>query len=325
MCAKYFMKDPWEKTEYAPRRIRAILDLVRPFTLMAPAIGGLSGAMLALIAEGNLDLPVLRSGFPFILWPTLPLYRLLSGIFSLVILNAASNSLNQVYDLDIDRVNKPYRPIPSGLISKSEGLWIAVILYAFALWRAAFVNRWFVLLVSVLILITIFYSVPPLRLKKRLWISNISIAIPRGMLGFVAAWTIMGDIGDTTPWVLGSIMAVFLIGSTTTKDITDMKGDAMYGIRTLPVHYGKRMSILYSVPFFFLPFLMMGLYWSMDLLPESAFPLSILFLAWSLVVVILLIKAGDREDEHFENSPAWKQMYLMLMGMQLGFLSMYLI
>ena len=55
------------------------------------------------------------------------------------------------------------------------------------------VNPIFLIIVSILILITIAYSVPPLRLKKRLWISNISIAIPRGLLGFLAAWTIVGQ------------------------------------------------------------------------------------------------------------------------------------
>jgi 4-hydroxybenzoate polyprenyltransferase len=319
------MKDPWDRTEFAPRRARAFIDLLRPFTLLAPAIGGISGAMLAMVVEGTIRAPYFDITAPFIHWPSLPFYRLVSGILSLVILNAASNTLNQVYDLDIDRVNKSYRPIPSGLISRTEGLWLSVIMYAFAIWRAAFVSRWFVLLVSILAIITISYSVPPLRLKKRLWLSNISIAIPRGMLGFVAAWTIMGDLTDPIPWVLGSIMAVFLIGSTTTKDITDVVGDSMHGIRTLPVFYGKKRSIAYSIPFFIFPFILMGFYWAVGILPDVSLLLAAIFLLWSLVVVVLLVREGDREDEHFENSPAWKQMYLLLMGMQVGFLLMYLV
>ncbi|MDG6224363.1 MAG: UbiA family prenyltransferase [Candidatus Thermoplasmatota archaeon] len=319
------MKDPWDRTRYAPMRIRGLIDLLRPFTLLAPAVGGLSGAFIALLATGSLEPPYIDADLPFLHWPTLPMYRLISGIISLVMLNAASNALNQVYDLPIDIVNKSYRPIPSKVITSKEGVWFAVIMYAFALWRAAFVNRWFVLMVSILVIITILYSVPPVRLKKRLWISNVSIAIPRGMLGFVAAWSIMGDISDTTPWVLGSIMAIFLIGSTTTKDVTDIKGDRMYGIRTLPVQYGKKRAIIYSSPFLIAPFFLMAFYWHIGMLPAAALPLSFLFALWSVVLIVMLIREGDREDRHFENSPAWKQMYLMLMGMQVCFLVMYLI
>jgi 4-hydroxybenzoate polyprenyltransferase len=319
------MKDPIEKTEYAPIRLRAFLDLVRPFTLLAPALGGLSGAIMALLVTNQLGTPYLSASPPFFNWPGLPFLTMVSGITSLVFLNGASNTLNQVYDRKIDRINKAYRPIPTGIVTPKEGIWIAVILYGLALWRAAMVNRYFLLLISALILFTIAYSVPPFRFKKRLWVSNISVAIPRGMLGIVAAWTMVGDITDPTPWIIGSVIAVFLVGSTTTKDITDMKGDRKYGMETLPVHYGKKKAIYLSAPFFIVPFLMMGIYWYFDLLPEYTPVMALVFAIWSGIVIYLLYKEGDKEDIHFENSPAWMQMYLMLMGMQIGFLTLFIL
>ncbi len=84
------MKDPWDKTEYAPRRLRAFIDLVRPFTLLAPAIGGVVGALMALIIEGSYSTPALISTFPYLTLNDLPLYTIISGIASLVFLNAAS-------------------------------------------------------------------------------------------------------------------------------------------------------------------------------------------------------------------------------------------
>lgn len=319
------MKDPPEKAEFAPKRFRAFIDLVRPFTLLAPALGGLSGSFMALLVSDKLASPELSSTFPFFYWPSLPILAMISGITSLVFLNAASNTLNQVYDRDIDRINKGYRPIPMGIVTPREGIWIAILLYGISLWRAAMVNRYFLMMVSILILFTIAYSVPPFRFKKRLWISNISVALPRGMLGLVAAWTITGDITHPIPWLIGSIMAIFLIGSTTTKDITDMRGDKRFGIRTLPVFYGKKKAIIYSSPFFILPFLIMGAYWYWDLLPSFSLIMAVIFLVWSVLVIYLLYKEGDKEDIHFENSPAWKQMYIMLMGMQVGFLTIFII
>lgn len=319
------MKDPLNKAEYTPRRFRAFIDLVRPFTLLAPALGAITGSLMALLVQGDLSRPFFSAEWPFLYIPGLPFFTMISGITSLVFLNAASNTLNQVYDRDIDIINKAYRPIPMGVVTPREGIWISVVLYGIALWRAAMVNRYFLLMVVVLILFTISYSVPPLRFKKRLWISNISVALPRGMLGIVAAWSITGSITDPLPWVIGSIMAVFLVGSTTTKDLTDVPGDARFGIRTLPVHYGKRKAIALSSPFFILPFIMMGIYWYLDLLPKYSLVMAVVFMVWSGFVIYLIYKEGDREDEHFENSPAWKQMYLMLMGMQMGFLTLFVL
>ncbi|MCU0799097.1 MAG: UbiA family prenyltransferase [Candidatus Thermoplasmatota archaeon] len=325
MCAKLFMKDPLDKVEYAPKRLRAFVDLVRPFTLLAPVLGGFSGALLGLITSGDLHSFDIAPAPPFLIWHSFPFFQVLSGIASLVFLNAASNSLNQVYDHEIDRINKPYRPIPLGIITEKEGLWIAGLLYVLSIWRAAMVNRTFLLMVCVLILITIGYSVPPLRFKKRVWLSNISIALPRGMLGLVAAWTITADIGSPTPWIMGSVMAIFLTGSITTKDITDIEGDREFGMRTLPVVYGKKKAIILSTPFLVAPFLLMVLYWYLGLLPGSSIVMAAVFFVWSMYLIILLIRSGDREDLHFENSPAWKQNYLMLLGLQMGFLVIFLV
>ncbi|OYT45942.1 hypothetical protein B6U90_02170 [Thermoplasmatales archaeon ex4484_6] len=325
MCAKIWMKDPIEKARFAPRRFRAFVDLVRPFTLMAPMLGGLSGSFLGLIVEGGLKTPEFHLEYPFLTWPGMPFLDILSGIVSLVLLNAASNTLNQVYDRNIDSINKSYRPIPSGIVTASEGVWIAILLYGFSLWRAALINRWFFLMILILAFFTIFYSVPPLRFKKRLWISNLSIAIPRGILGFVAAWSITADIANPIPWLIGSIMGVFLIGSTTAKDITDIKGDRKFGMRTLPVVYGKKKAIVMSIPFLIIPFILLGTYWMVGFFPETTIILAVIGIIWTVLVTVLFFKEGDKEDKHFENSSVWMQMYLILMGLQVGFLVIYIL
>ena len=246
---------------FFPRKLRAVLDLIRPFTLMAPLFGGLTGGLLGLVAdplpayEGLVVWPVVSmSSYPFFQWD-FPLIELLWGAIILMLVNAGSNALNQVYDADIDRVNKPERPIPSGRIRPDEALSIAWLLYFVAFFRAAlFLRGPYFLLILALIGFTYAYSVPPLRLKERLWTNNVSIALARGMLGFVAAWCIFGNPFNPLPWVIGGIMAFFLVGAMTTKDFTDVEGDRMYGARTLPVVYGLERSIGMSAPFFVMPF-----------------------------------------------------------------------
>ena len=233
---KIFAKDSYKKAKYAPK-VRGVIDLFRPFTLLAPLIGGCAAALMALaidplpkfegrfIVDGAFLSPTFSWEYPFIYWE-FPLLELITGVSALMLVNAGSNILNQVYDLKIDKINKPYRPIPAKVITKDEARTVAWVVYLLTLWRAATVSSGaFLFLILIIMLITIFYSIPPVRLKKRLFISNISIAFARGVLGFVAGWCIFGNPFNQTPWLIGLVMSIYLFGAVTTKDFTDIEGD----------------------------------------------------------------------------------------------------
>jgi 4-hydroxybenzoate polyprenyltransferase len=109
------------------------------------------------------------------------------------VLNAGNNALNQIYDLEIDRVNKPARPLPSGKVSIADAWTFTAITYGTALvlaWLVAPQARhecfW---IVVAAVICTFLYSMPPFRTKRLgLW-ANVTIAIPRGMLLKVAGWS----------------------------------------------------------------------------------------------------------------------------------------
>lgn len=314
-----------ENQSLLPKKMRGYINLLRPFTLLAPAIGGISGALMS------------ASYYDF---KNFDLLKLIYGIGALIALNAASNSLNQVYDLEIDKINKPYRPIPSGIVSIDEALIIAVFLYMASIFRSSLINMNFAIFVFAIALISIGYSMPPLRFKQYTWLSNISIAIARGLLLIVAGWSIFGNPFEPTewvrifnkaqiiiplvpaPWLVGSIMCIYLIGAMTTKDFTDVEGDRKYGIKTLPVLYGNRKATLIIAPFFVLPFILIPLGVMFGKLIHSSIYLSVLAV-WGAYIVYLLLNQADKRDAKFENSPAWKHMYLMLMAMQIGFMFVY--
>lgn len=322
--ARLSQRESYEKVEFLPKKIRAYIDLIRPFTLLAPAIGGTAAALIGLCLANNsfITVPLIMENLTTLIW----------GVSTLVIVNAASNSLNAAYDVDIDKINKPYRPIPAGIVTKDEARSLAWILYLVTIWRAATVFRFtYSFLVLLIMLITIGYSMPPLRFKQRLWISNLSVAWARGMLGFVAAWAIFDDPlrptngwpFDPTPWAIGLIMFIFLTGATTTKDFTDVKGDRRFGMRTLPVVYGVRRAALYSSPFLVAPFVLIPigalfhiLKWETNLL--------VVLVVWGFYLIFLLSKAKFSQDQKLENSPVWTHMYLLLLAMQLGFMAVYI-
>lgn len=295
------------------KRITQLLILMRPFTLLAPFVGVLSGGIMALAFYGKLDilLPGGTSG-----------KELIYSAATFALANAASNVLNQVYDLDIDRINKPYRPLPSKVITPHEAMTFVWLLYLFILFRGGMVSRTLTYFLLAFILLTIFYSMPPLRFKKRLWVSNLVISIGRGPVLFVGGWSLFGDPLHPAPWFVGLILGVYLFGTTTSKDFTDIKGDAKYGSRTIPVVYGKRRAGLFTAPFFVVPYLLIpvGVYYGF-LIPRAMIMMSLI--VWGGYVALTMRNFANTRDKKFENTRLWVHMYLMLMALQAGFAFVY--
>ena len=185
-------------------------------------------------------------------------------------MNAASNAINQITDLEIDRVNKPGRPLVTGALSLREGWMFTWVFYALALvptwavvvfphttlaakigaplpWHETF----YIYLAGMVF--TLIYSVPSWGRTKALgmW-ANWTIAIPRGCLLKVAGWAMVARVGHWEPWALGSIFMLFLVGAASTKDFADIEGDRAGGCHTLPIDYGVKMATWIMAPFFVL-------------------------------------------------------------------------
>ena len=172
------------------------------------------------------------------------------------VLNAANNALNQIYDLAIDRVNKPKRPLPSGRLSVPEAWGFTVAAFVLALvlaWLVAPGGRRECFWIVMFAVVGPYYSVPPLRTKRLgIW-ANVTIAIPRGVLLKVAGWSAVKTIVGLEPWYIGSIFGLFLLGATTTKDFADIEGDRADGCGTLPILYGVKNAAWMISPAFVLP------------------------------------------------------------------------
>jgi 4-hydroxybenzoate polyprenyltransferase len=303
----------------ASSRIRALIDFARPFTLIAPALGFASAAATAIGAH------------PRETWRWGLLVAPVIGAVMAAVLNIASNGLNQIYDLDIDRINKPKRPLPSGRLSIGEAWAVTIASFAVAFvlaWLVAPGGRrecfWMVVAAAV---ITTLYSVPPFRTKRLgIW-ANVTIAIPRGVLLKVAGWSAVKTAFGVEPWFLGTIFGLFLLGATTTKDFADMEGDRRGGCRTLPIQFGVTKAAWMISPSFVLPFLMIpigawtgiltGNFWLLQLLGLS-------MTAYGLYVCYLMLRRPD--DLAVEaNHVSWAHMYRMMFVAQIGFALAYLL
>ncbi len=324
--------------------LRDLRDLSRPFTLLPPLLGIVSGAVCAFGSVHNPD-PAHRLTWTVVL-------TVILGSACASALNAASNVLNQIADFEIDRVNKPDRPLPSGRVSLREAWTVTVVGYLLALLPTWLVvphpyETWSAKLTAPLaehvcffiylagLLFTLVYSLPALGRTKRLgWLANLTIAIPRGTLLKVAGWSMVAPVWSAEPWWIGAIFGLFLLGASSTKDFSDMEGDERGACRTLPIIYGPRKAVWLMAPSFVLPWLLMPLG---VLVPDPGNPahpiltghgtvlvvLGLGLTAWGLYTIRLMLRDPNALAT-VENHPSWTHMYLMMMAAQVGFAVAYL-
>ena len=294
--------------------------LARPFTLLAPAVGMVSGSLVALgtlRGKGTEDGALFGDAAPAIAL----------GALMAAALNVASNAVNQIFDLAIDRVNKPDRPLPSGALSIGEAWVVTAVAAAAALALAWALNPTTLAIVAFTALVVYAYSGPPFRTKRFWWAANPTIAIPRGSLLFVAGWTAVdGGISPADPrfflmCVLAAMYGLFVLGAATTKDYADMKGDGAEGCVTLPIRFGVQRSVWIIAPFLVLPWLLLPI----GVISHGNFTVRGLFHAglgaglalWGAWVVRLLLRDPEALTSGREH-PSWRHMYLMMVGSQVG-------
>jgi geranylgeranylglycerol-phosphate geranylgeranyltransferase len=317
------------------------IRLSRPFTLLPPLLGILSGSACAWGSAHN----------PYAHFTLGLALTLVMGSLCASLLNAASNIINQVYDLEIDRVNKPERPLCTGEVSARSAMAVSWVLYllavvpvwwvvpppfdetlagrTFAPWHA---HAAFWIFLGGL-LCTFVYSAPALgRTKRHGWGANITIALARGELLKVAGWAFVAPATVAEPWYLGGVFFLFLAGASSTKDFSDVEGDLRGGCRTLPVAYGMRRAAQVMAPFLVLPWFLLPAGALLPLAggkpPLTGQPwlltaVGLGLAAWGAYVVRLLLK--DPEDLGRENHPSWTHMYGLMMGAQIGLAAAYLL
>jgi 4-hydroxybenzoate polyprenyltransferase len=298
-------------------RLAAAWELVRPFTLVAPALGMLSGALTAYGARPR----SVHARDSLEAWAC----DVAVGAIAAGVLNGASNILNQVCDLPIDRINKPSRVLPGGRLSVRAALVLSAALYAASLAAAATINVSVFAMFALAALATVAYSAPPLRTKRFGWWANVTIAVPRGLLLKVAGWSVTKSVLAPEAWLIGAVFGLFLLGATTSKDFADVEGDRANGCRTLPVLYGRDRATRLIHPFFTVPFLLLAAGAAAGIFTGNRIVLVVLGLvcaAWGHVVVRMLQR--DPEAQVTENHPSWRHMYYLMFTLQVGFVVAYL-
>jgi len=194
------------------KHLAVILQLIRPANVVIAAGAVLVGALSSGVRphEGPVLLACLVAG----------------------LITAGGNAINDVCDVDIDRVNKPRRPLPSGRLSRARAGVLGTILLVLGvgIGPALGFRGWIVALAVALLLVA--YSV---RLKRTVLWGNLTVALAAG-LAFVYGGIAAGRPGPAL--IPAGFAFLFHLGREILKDAQDVAGDRAGGARTLPAVAG---------------------------------------------------------------------------------------
>ncbi len=154
--------------------------------------------------------------------------------------------LNQLEDIDIDKINKPDLPLASGEFTKAQGQLIVIIAGIVALALAWLTGPFLLGMVGISLAIGTAYSLPPIRLKQFPFWAALCIFSVRGTvvnLGLFLhfSWVLQRSQGiPGAVWALTVFILVFTFAIAIFKDIPDMEGDRTYNITTFTLQLGQQ-------------------------------------------------------------------------------------
>ncbi|MGE0594864.1 MAG: chlorophyll synthase ChlG [Hyphomonadaceae bacterium] len=152
---------------------------------------------------------------------------------------ATSQAVNDWFDRDVDAINEPNRPIPSGRIPGQWGLWIAIFWTAVSMLWAYALGPWVFGAAIVGMGLAWIYSAPPLRLKQSGWWGPAACGLSyEGITWFTGAAVMLGALPDARILSIAALYSIGAFGIMVLNDFKAIEGDRQTGVRSLPVQLG---------------------------------------------------------------------------------------
>lgn len=215
------------------KTINIIWKFSRPHTII--------GSVISITA---LYMMAYRTNEPF------DLSLLLLSIIVGICCNVFIVGINQVSDIEIDRINKPELPIPAGVLSLRQAKNIVYVALIICYLIAAYISMYLLVIVVLSTFIGWAYSMPPFHLKKHHLSAAIAIATVRGVLlnagGFLLFNYLLNDSAELTQdaEVLTIFVLAFSVVISWFKDLSDVEGDAKFNINTLAIQYSPKVALI---------------------------------------------------------------------------------
>jgi len=217
-------------------KLDALYRFTRPHTIRGTILASLMG-----ILRCFLEHPKAFAN------PLQPLPRALLGLLALLCGNVFIVGINQIYDVEIDKVNKPFLPLAAQRMS-GKAAWAVVVaacVGGLAITKTAFSPLIFNMYAAGILAGTL-YSVPPFYFKRFPLVAAATIAFVRGFsLNFGVYYAVREALGIPFAWnpivlFITRFMTVFAAVIAVSKDLPDTEGDRKYDVQTFATRVGVK-------------------------------------------------------------------------------------
>tara|TARA_B100000686_G_scaffold58288_1_gene62579 strand:- start:431 stop:1270 length:840 start_codon:yes stop_codon:yes gene_type:complete len=227
-----------------------------------------------------------------------PAISIILPVFVVMFFTIGANTLNDYFDYEIDKINRPDRAISSGLVLRNQALILSLFSFIIGVLIALRLNKDSQLLsIGVSLPLIIAYNV---KLKNYALIGNIIVSLILAM-SFIYAGLVFKK---TEPLIIPALLAFGLtLIREIVKDLADIKGDKSAGLMTFPIVYGKKKTIILCtiLSLFlgigsFIPFLTgyYNTFYGISLILMVEIPLAVVVISLLNKPVILTAKRGSK-------------------------------
>ncbi|MFE1747913.1 chlorophyll synthase ChlG [Coleofasciculus sp. H7-2] len=214
------------------------------------------------------------------------------------ILVGYTQTLNDFYDRDIDAINEPYRPIPSGAISVPQVVTQILVLLFAGLGLSYVLDRWaghdFPTITCIALggtFLAYIYSAPPLKLKKNGWLGNYALGASYIALPWWTGHALFGEL-NATIMLLTLFYSLAGLGIAVVNDFKSVEGDRQLGLQSLPVMFGVGTAAWICV-------LMIDIFQA----GIAAYLISIHQNLYAAILILLIIPQITFQDMYFLRDP----------------------
>lgn len=170
------------------------------------------------------------------------------GFLSVFFISATSLILNDYFDVESDKINAPERPLPAGLVTKQDVVWLSFAVTALGFIAGYMISFTALLVVILAWVVGFLYN---WRFKKTGLFGNLMVSFSVGMT-FIFGGIAVDQPFEKAVWSFGVMVFLINLGEEIAADAMDVAGDKQAGSRSLPVLFGRENALKISAAIFLL-------------------------------------------------------------------------
>lgn len=219
---------------------------------------------------------------------------LMPGFIVFTLLMGAIYIINQIADIETDRINNKLFILPKGLISVKSAYFESAFLIVVVLAFSSFFSPIYRLFLLLSLILGVLYSIKPFKFKSRPYLDLLSNTLGHGFLAFSIGWLSLKHFSIDT--VIYSIPYAFAVGGVFLLcTVIDIKGDRETKERTIGVYLGEKWTTLLAI--FFMIGAIISSIFVKDFICLTIAAISFLFFFWFYISIIKISRIIIPERE----------------------------